>query len=64
VPADSDHGGWNFWEQDHQEQEEALYGSAEWRDGPREEILAMIESYHSVVINASSEAVAALTIGQ
>ena len=48
----------------HQQQEEAFYGSADWRDGPREEILTMIESYHSVVINASSEAVAALTLGQ
>jgi ketosteroid isomerase-like protein len=30
--------------------EDAFYGSAEWRDGPREAILACIENYTTVVI--------------
>ena len=31
-------------------QEDAFYGSAEWREGPREAILALIEHYTSIVI--------------
>lgn len=42
------------------EQEEAFYGSDAWRHGPREAILSMIESYHSVVIETSEAAVRAL----
>jgi len=30
--------------------EDALYGSAEWRNGPREAILALIESYTTIVL--------------
>lgn len=35
---------------DRQSQEDAFYGSAEWRQGPREAILALIETYTEVVI--------------
>ncbi|MEH0841491.1 NIPSNAP family protein [Micromonospora sp. CPCC 205711] len=38
------------------EQEEAFYGSAAWRDGPREAILSRIESYHTVVLETSEAA--------
>src|SRR5688572_5600953 len=31
-------------------QEDAFYGSAEWRQGPREAVLAAIESYTTVVV--------------
>jgi hypothetical protein len=34
-----------------QKSEDAFYGSAEWRDGPREAILECIESYTTVVID-------------
>src|SRR5215213_4659183 len=33
-----------------QQSQNAFYGSAEWREGPREPIVALIESYTSVVI--------------
>ena len=33
-----------------QKTEDAFYGSAEWRDGPRDTILEHIESYTTVVI--------------
>jgi hypothetical protein len=44
----------------HEAQETAFYGSGAWRDGPREAILACIDSYHSVVIETTGAAVAAL----
>jgi hypothetical protein len=34
--------------------QDAFYGSDEWRQGPREAILALIESYVSVVLSAES----------
>ena len=34
--------------------QDAFYGSAEWRDGPREAIVSLIESDTSVVIPAAS----------
>src|SRR4051812_19211674 len=35
----------------HREQsQDAFYGSAEWRQGPREGILALIENYTSIVL--------------
>jgi len=35
----------------HREQsEEAFYGSDEWRQGPREAIIALIESYTEIVL--------------
>ncbi len=33
--------------------QELFYGSAAWRDGPREAVLACIESYTTVVIEAN-----------
>jgi hypothetical protein len=30
--------------------EDAFYGSAEWREGPRESVLALIESYSDLVL--------------
>jgi hypothetical protein len=36
---------------DRQKSEDAFYGSDEWRKGPREAILAAIESYTTVVIH-------------
>ena len=30
--------------------EDAFYGSAEWREGPRESVLALIESYADLVL--------------
>jgi hypothetical protein len=35
---------------DRQRTEDAFYGSAEWRKGPREAILACIENYTTVVV--------------
>lgn len=35
-----------------QRSQDACYGSAEWREGPREAILSLIESHVSVVIPA------------
>ncbi|MCI0405390.1 MAG: NIPSNAP family protein, partial [candidate division Zixibacteria bacterium] len=33
-----------------QESEDAYYGSADWRQGPREEMLALIENYIDIVL--------------
>jgi NIPSNAP len=33
-----------------QQSEDAFYGSSEWRQGPREAVLALIDNYTSVVI--------------
>lgn len=41
-------------------QEDAFYGSDAWVQGPREAILSPIESFHTVVLQVSPEAVAAL----
>jgi NIPSNAP len=41
-------------------QEEAFYGSKGWRGGPREAIVSRIESYHTIVVETSAEAVEAL----
>jgi ketosteroid isomerase-like protein len=40
--------------------EQAFYDSAEWRDGPRADVLAMIESYTTVVIDADDGTVRGL----
>ncbi len=37
-----------------QRSQDAFYGSAEWREGPREAIVSLIESDISVVIPAES----------
>jgi hypothetical protein len=42
----------------HRRQEDAFYSGDAWLDGPREAVLAPIESYHTIVLEAS-EAVAA-----
>jgi hypothetical protein len=34
-----------------QKSEDAFYGSEEWRKGPRERVLAAIDSYTTIVIN-------------
>ena len=36
------------------EKEDAFYGSADWRDGPRAAVVAPIESYHTIVLPASA----------
>lgn len=43
-----------------QAEEDAFYGSDEWKSGPRAEVLSLIENYSSVVLELSNEAVAAL----
>jgi hypothetical protein len=40
--------------------QDAFYGSSEWRQGPRDEILPLIESYTSIVIEMDSSTVDAL----
>lgn len=40
--------------------EDAFYGSDDWRKGPREAMLALIESYSDVVLELDPAAVAAL----
>ena len=40
--------------------EDAFYGSDEWRQGPREALLALIENYTSIVINADEKMLQAL----
>ena len=42
---------------DRNAQQEAFYGSALWRDGPRESIVSRIESYLSTVLWLSPESV-------
>ena len=46
--------------EDRQTMEDAYYGSTDWRLGPREEIVALIENYVDVVIEMEEEAVNAL----
>jgi hypothetical protein len=43
-----------------EQSEAAFYGSAEWRNGPRERILALIESYTTIVMELDSAAIAGL----
>jgi len=43
-----------------QTSEDAFYGSAEWRQGPREAILADIDSYTTVVIHADAALLSSL----
>lgn len=43
-----------------QRSQDAFYGSDEWKTGPREAIVAMIENYTSVVLNLDEETVASL----
>ena len=43
-----------------EQQEAAFYRSDEWRRGPRDAVLSRIESYHTIVIVASADAIRAL----
>jgi len=46
---------------DHREQSEvSFYGSAEWRQGPREAIIACIENYAEIVIELDEAALQGL----
>ena len=38
--------------EDREQQENEFYGSRAWREGPREAILALIEDFHTVVLDA------------
>ena len=40
--------------------ESAFYGSAAWKEGPRDQILALIESYTTIVLELEASVVAAL----
>ena len=40
--------------------EDAYYGSSDWREGPRQDMLGLIESYIDVVIEMGEETVNAL----
>lgn len=42
---------------DRQRSEDAFYGSDEWRQGPRDQILALIDSYTTVVLDLDDETV-------
>jgi hypothetical protein len=42
------------------EQEERFYGSDAWRQGPREGVLAPIESYHTIVFETDEAGAQAL----
>jgi hypothetical protein len=44
------------------EQEERFYGSPRWRDGYREDVLAMIESYQDVVLDLDNGAIDGLAV--
>jgi len=43
-----------------QASQDAFYGSSEWKDGPRDALLAMIETYTTVVLEIDDGAVEAL----
>lgn len=43
-----------------QASQDAFYGSDEWRNGPRESILALIESYTSIVLELEDSVVNAM----
>jgi hypothetical protein len=40
--------------------EDDFYAGKAWRDGPREAIVSKIESYHTIVLEADAQTVAAL----
>ena len=47
---------------DRQASQDAFYGSAEWRDGPRAAMVAPIVSYTSIVIEMEPQVVDALRV--
>jgi hypothetical protein len=46
--------------EDRQQSQDAFYGSDEWRQGPREPIIALIENYTFIVIGMEESIVGAL----
>jgi hypothetical protein len=46
--------------EDRQRSQDAFYGSAEWLEGPRAPILALIESYTTIVLDLDTAAIAVL----
>ena len=46
--------------EDRQASQDAFYGSEEWLNGPREALLAMIETYTSIVLELDESTIAAL----
>ena len=46
--------------EDREQSEDAFYGSDEWKLGPREAILALIENYATIVIEMEESTVKAL----
>lgn len=46
--------------EDRQRREDAFYGSAAWREGPRDQVLALIESYTTIVLDLDTAAVESL----
>jgi hypothetical protein len=45
---------------DRQQSQDAFYGSDEWRHGPREPILALVENYTSIVLELDEPTVQGL----
>ena len=41
--------------EDRQQSQDRFYGSAEWRNGPRQPLLALIESYTTVVLEVDEK---------
>lgn len=48
---------------DRQRREDAFYSSLEWRNGPRESILSMIESYTTIVLELDRSTIERLRAG-
>jgi hypothetical protein len=46
--------------EDREQSEDAFYGSDEWKQGPREAILALIDNYTTIVIEMEKSTVDAL----
>jgi len=46
--------------EEREQREAEFYGSREWREGPRERVLALIESYTTIVLALDSASVAGL----
>lgn len=46
--------------EDRERSEEAFYGGREWREGPRDQVLALIDNYTTVVLDLDSTTVAGL----
>ena len=46
-----------------QASEDAFYGSDDWRKGPREALLSLIESYADVVLELDEATISALRLG-